>query len=81
MQNVSVEKVLHIAHLSSACTESVFLPIVFLMVKEEQDEKKPAEMKTKSKKKSKISENIAVELIINDILDPPADYLASSKKK
>lgn len=51
------------------------------MVKEEHDEKKPAETKTKPKKKSKISENIAVELIINDILDPSTDYLASSKKK
>lgn len=40
-----------------------------------------AEKKAKPKKKSKISEDISVELLINDILDPTTDDLASSKKK
>ncbi|XP_053188010.1 hypoxia up-regulated protein 1 isoform X1 [Scomber japonicus] len=57
--------------------------------KEEKDGEKPAnaeaekeaEKKAKPQKKSKISEDIAVELIINDILNPTADDLSSSKKK
>uniref|UniRef100_H3C7Q5 Hypoxia up-regulated protein 1 n=1 Tax=Tetraodon nigroviridis TaxID=99883 RepID=H3C7Q5_TETNG len=40
-----------------------------------------AERKAKPKKKSKISEDIAVELLINDVLDPTPDELTSSKKK
>lgn len=58
----------------------------FLLVKKEKEEEKPenaedAEKKTKPKKKSKISEDIAVELVINDILDPTGEDLTSSKKK
>lgn len=56
-----------------------------LLLKVEQDNKTngdaDAEKKAKPKKKSKISEDVAVELLINDILDPTADDLASSKKK
>lgn len=55
------------------------------MVKGEQDNKTSgeadAEKKAKPKKKSKISEDIAVELLINDVLDPTPDELTSSKKK
>lgn len=42
---------------------------------------KDVEKKAKPQKKSKISEDITVELVINDILDPTADDLTSSKKK
>ncbi|KAM3601207.1 uncharacterized protein V6R79_009179 [Siganus canaliculatus] len=42
---------------------------------------KSAEKAEKPKKKSKISEDIKVELVINDVLDPTADDLTSSKKK
>ncbi|TNM84621.1 hypothetical protein fugu_008799 [Takifugu bimaculatus] len=53
--------------------------------KEEQENKTngeaDAEKKEKPKKKSKISEDITVELLINDILDPTTDQLASSKKR
>ncbi|XP_038564044.1 hypoxia up-regulated protein 1 isoform X2 [Micropterus salmoides] len=42
---------------------------------------KDVEKKAKPQKKSKISEDIAVELVINDILDPTADDVTSSKKK
>lgn len=56
-----------------------------LLLKGEQDNKTngdaEAEKKAKPKKKSKISEDIAVELLTNDILDPTPDDLASSKKK
>ncbi|XP_072231810.1 hypoxia up-regulated protein 1 isoform X1 [Leuresthes tenuis] len=52
---------------------------------EEKDGEKAAnaeeEKKAKPQKKSKISEDIAVELLINDIIDPAADDLASSLKK
>lgn len=55
------------------------------MLKEEQENKTngeaDAEKKEKPKKKSKISEDITVELLINDILDPTTDQLASSKKR
>lgn len=55
------------------------------MLKEEQENKTngeaDAEKKAKPKKKSKISEDITVELLINDILDPTTDQLASSKKR
>ncbi|XP_045896171.1 hypoxia up-regulated protein 1 isoform X2 [Micropterus dolomieu] len=42
---------------------------------------KDVEKKAKPQKKSKISEDIAVELVINDLLDPTADDVTSSKKK
>ncbi|XP_042354699.1 hypoxia up-regulated protein 1 [Plectropomus leopardus] len=45
------------------------------------DAEKEVEKKAQPQKKSKISEDIAVELIINDILDPTADDVTSSKKK
>lgn len=55
------------------------------MVKVEQENQTngeaEAEKKAKPKKKSKISEDVTVELLINDILDPTADDLTSSKKK
>ncbi|XP_034462158.1 hypoxia up-regulated protein 1 isoform X3 [Hippoglossus hippoglossus] len=44
--------------------------------KEEEEEKK-----AKPQKKTKISDEITVELIIKDIFDPTADILTSSKKK
>ncbi|XP_017294436.1 hypoxia up-regulated protein 1, partial [Kryptolebias marmoratus] len=40
-----------------------------------------AEKKAKPQKRSKISEEIKVELVVNDIVDPTADDLSSSKKK
>lgn len=53
--------------------------------KEEKDAEKHGkaepEKKAKLQKKSKISEEITVEQIINDILNPTPDDLASSKKK
>lgn len=56
-----------------------------LLSKVEQDNKTngdaDAEKKAKPKKKSKLSEDITVELLINDILDPTTDDLTSSKKK
>ncbi|CAG5986498.1 unnamed protein product [Menidia menidia] len=39
------------------------------------------EKKAKPQKKSKISEDITVELVINDVIDPTADELDASKKK
>uniref|UniRef100_A0A669EFS2 Hypoxia up-regulated protein 1 n=1 Tax=Oreochromis niloticus TaxID=8128 RepID=A0A669EFS2_ORENI len=39
------------------------------------------EKKARPQKKSKISEEITLELLINDIVDPTADDLTSSKKK
>uniref|UniRef100_A0A7N6BS34 Hypoxia up-regulated protein 1 n=1 Tax=Anabas testudineus TaxID=64144 RepID=A0A7N6BS34_ANATE len=42
---------------------------------------KDVEKKAKPQKKSKISEDITVELIIRDIVDPTADDVTSSKKK
>uniref|UniRef100_A0A3Q1EFN5 Hypoxia up-regulated protein 1 n=1 Tax=Acanthochromis polyacanthus TaxID=80966 RepID=A0A3Q1EFN5_9TELE len=42
---------------------------------------KDAEKKAKPQKKSKISEDITVELVINDILDPTTEDLTASKKK
>lgn len=74
---------------SSASTDLVLKVTIFLLLKKEKDEEKPGnaeaekdeEKKTKPKKKSKISEDITVELVINDILDPTADDLTSSKKK
>ncbi|XP_037543649.1 hypoxia up-regulated protein 1 [Nematolebias whitei] len=47
------------------------------------DKSGPSEVEktTKPQKRSKISEDIQVELLINDITDPSADDLTSSKKK
>ncbi|XP_073335178.1 hypoxia up-regulated protein 1 [Pagrus major] len=45
------------------------------------ESEKDVEKKAKPQKKSKISEDIAVTLVINDILDPTADDVTSSKKK
>lgn len=39
------------------------------------------EKKAKPQKKSKISEEISVELVIKDLLDPTAEDIISSKKK
>lgn len=36
---------------------------------------------SKPQKKTKISEDVSVELIMNDVLDPTAEDVASSKKK
>lgn len=62
---------------------------IFLLVKEEKDREKSGnteaekdvEKKAKPQKKSKLSEDITVELVIRDILDPTADDVTSSKKK
>uniref|UniRef100_A0A8C4DU69 Hypoxia up-regulated protein 1 n=1 Tax=Dicentrarchus labrax TaxID=13489 RepID=A0A8C4DU69_DICLA len=70
-------------------TDSVLKVTTFLLVKEEKDgdksenaeAEKDVEKKAKPQKKSKISEDVTVELIINDILDPTADDVTSSKKK
>ncbi|KAJ4929506.1 hypothetical protein JOQ06_018531 [Pogonophryne albipinna] len=48
---------------------------------ENTEAEKEAERKAKPQKKSKISEDVAAELITNDILDPTAEDVASSKKK
>ncbi|NP_997868.1 hypoxia up-regulated protein 1 precursor [Danio rerio] len=45
------------------------------------DEEKEADMKPKLQKKSKISADIAVELEVNDVLDPSAEDMEGSKKK
>ncbi|KAF3706804.1 Hypoxia up-regulated protein 1 Precursor [Channa argus] len=50
-------------------------------VKSEKAEAEKEENKAKPQKKSKISEDITVELVIKDILIPTADDVASSKKK
>uniref|UniRef100_A0A7N8YMR5 Hypoxia up-regulated protein 1 n=1 Tax=Mastacembelus armatus TaxID=205130 RepID=A0A7N8YMR5_9TELE len=62
---------------------------ISLLLKEEKDgekseniePEKDAEKKVKPQKKSKISEDITVELVIRDILDPTSDEITSSKKK
>ncbi|KAI3373683.1 hypothetical protein L3Q82_021961 [Scortum barcoo] len=72
-----------------ASTDLVVKVTIFLLVKEEKDKEKSGtaeaekdtEKKAKSQKKSKISEDITAELIINDILNPTADDVTSSKKK
>ncbi|KAM4726979.1 hypoxia up-regulated protein 1 [Anableps anableps] len=52
---------------------------------EEKGEQKPenteTEKKTKPQKRTKISEDVPMELFINDVLDPTGDDLSSSKKK
>ncbi|XP_010781873.1 hypoxia up-regulated protein 1-like, partial [Notothenia coriiceps] len=48
---------------------------------ENTEAEKEAERKAKPQKKSKISEDVTAELITNDILDPTAEDVASSKKK
>lgn len=59
--------------------------VVSQLIKEEKDGEKSVntegEKKEKPQKKSKIAEEIKVELVINDILDPTADDVTSSKKK
>lgn len=45
------------------------------------DEEKEADMKPKLQKKSKISADIAVELEVNDVLDPSTEDMEGSKKK
>lgn len=70
-------------------TDMVLKVTMSLLVKEEKDgektenteAEKDVEKKEKPQKKSKISEDITVELVINDILDPTADDVISSKKK
>ncbi|XP_051972096.1 hypoxia up-regulated protein 1 isoform X2 [Xyrauchen texanus] len=47
----------------------------------EKTEEKEADKKAKPHKKSKISEDIAVELEVNDVLDPSTDEMEVSKKK
>uniref|UniRef100_A0A8C6P250 Hypoxia up-regulated protein 1 n=1 Tax=Nothobranchius furzeri TaxID=105023 RepID=A0A8C6P250_NOTFU len=58
---------------------------VFLLVKEEKEEEKAGntetEKKIKTQKKMKISEDVTVELVVNDLPDPTADDLIASKKK
>uniref|UniRef100_A0A4W6DF90 Hypoxia up-regulated protein 1 n=1 Tax=Lates calcarifer TaxID=8187 RepID=A0A4W6DF90_LATCA len=62
---------------------------ISLLVKEEKDREKSGnaeaekdvEKKTKPQKKTKISEDITVQLVINDIFDPTEDDVISSKKK
>uniref|UniRef100_A0A3Q3CCZ5 Hypoxia up-regulated protein 1 n=1 Tax=Haplochromis burtoni TaxID=8153 RepID=A0A3Q3CCZ5_HAPBU len=62
----------------------LILPIC-LLAKEEKDGDKSVntdvEKKSRPQKKSKISEEITLELLIHDIVDPTADDLTSSKKK
>ncbi|KAM6911153.1 hypoxia up-regulated protein 1 [Lycodopsis pacificus] len=48
---------------------------------ENAEAEKDAEKNAKPQKKSKIAEDILVELVINDILNPTADDVTSSKKK
>uniref|UniRef100_A0A3B5LIS0 Hypoxia up-regulated protein 1 n=1 Tax=Xiphophorus couchianus TaxID=32473 RepID=A0A3B5LIS0_9TELE len=54
---------------------------------EEKNEEKPedtaskTETPTKTQKRTKISEDVPMELLINDIMDPTAEDLISSKKK
>ncbi|XP_029303366.1 LOW QUALITY PROTEIN: hypoxia up-regulated protein 1 [Cottoperca gobio] len=48
---------------------------------ENTEAEKDAEKKEKPQKKSKIAEDITAELVTNDILDPTADDVTSSKKK
>uniref|UniRef100_A0A671V9M5 Hypoxia up-regulated protein 1 n=1 Tax=Sparus aurata TaxID=8175 RepID=A0A671V9M5_SPAAU len=70
-------------------TDSNYINIMCLLVKEEKDgeksgnaeSEKDVEKKAKPQKKSKISEDITVTLVLNDILDPTADDVTSSKKK
>ncbi|XP_036975370.1 hypoxia up-regulated protein 1 [Acanthopagrus latus] len=45
------------------------------------ESQKDVEKKAKPQKKSKISEDITVTLVLNDILDPTTDDVTSSKKK
>ncbi len=62
---------------------------IFLLLKDEKDgeksgnaeAEKDADKKAKPQKKTKISEDIPVTLVIKDILDPTADDVTSSKKK
>lgn len=73
---------------SKIITDLVLKVTTCLLVKDEDGEKsenaeaeKDAEKNAKPQKKSKIAEDILVELVINDILNPTADDVTSSKKK
>uniref|UniRef100_A0A8C5HHN4 Hypoxia up-regulated protein 1 n=1 Tax=Gouania willdenowi TaxID=441366 RepID=A0A8C5HHN4_GOUWI len=76
-------------HLLSCCFGMRWFTLVSLcsLMKDEEEKsenteaEKEVEKKTKPQKRVKISEDVAVELIFNDILDPTADDLATSKKK
>uniref|UniRef100_A0A087Y9W7 Hypoxia up-regulated protein 1 n=1 Tax=Poecilia formosa TaxID=48698 RepID=A0A087Y9W7_POEFO len=48
---------------------------------DQKSENAETEKKTKPQKRTKISEDVPMELLINDIMDPTADDLISSKKK
>ncbi|XP_054879468.1 hypoxia up-regulated protein 1 isoform X2 [Poeciliopsis prolifica] len=48
---------------------------------DQKSENVEMEKKTKPQKRTKISEDVPMELIINDIMDPTAEDLISSKKK
>ncbi|XP_017158724.1 hypoxia up-regulated protein 1 isoform X2 [Poecilia reticulata] len=48
---------------------------------DQKSENAEMEKKTKPQKRTKISEDVPMELLINDIMDPTADDLISSKKK
>uniref|UniRef100_A0A4W6DF15 Hypoxia up-regulated protein 1 n=1 Tax=Lates calcarifer TaxID=8187 RepID=A0A4W6DF15_LATCA len=72
-----------------ASIDLVLKVTISLLVKEEKDREKSGnaeaekdvEKKTKPQKKTKISEDITVQLVINDIFDPTEDDVISSKKK
>ncbi|TRY90576.1 hypothetical protein DNTS_018356 [Danionella cerebrum] len=48
---------------------------------DEKTEEKEADKKPKAQKKSKISEDVAVELEVNDVVDPSIEDMEASKKK
>ncbi|XP_032432932.1 hypoxia up-regulated protein 1 isoform X3 [Xiphophorus hellerii] len=48
---------------------------------DQKSENAEMEKKTKTQKRTKISEDVPMELLINDIMDPTAEDLISSKKK
>uniref|UniRef100_A0A669E298 Hypoxia up-regulated protein 1 n=1 Tax=Oreochromis niloticus TaxID=8128 RepID=A0A669E298_ORENI len=72
-------------HERLAFTKLLLILPICLPAKEEKDGDKSVntevEKKARPQKKSKISEEITLELLINDIVDPTADDLTSSKKK
>lgn len=72
-------------HERLAFTKLLLIWPICLPAKEEKDGDKSVntevEKKARPQKKSKISEEITLELLINDIVDPTADDLTSSKKK
>lgn len=72
-------------HERLAFTKLLLILPICLPAKEEKDGDKSVntevEKKARPQKKSKLSEEITLELLINDIVDPTADDLTSSKKK